>query len=486
MELNKNILIYILVCVFFFSCEKKNTSIIEEAPDGYPVITDHPKSAVYLESDVIESLTVNAVVSEGYNLSYQWYYLNNLINDEEARLPSERQISNEFNKLKNLEGSLFEALDGMTEQSFDPSSRPVGKAYLCIVTSASQDGSKTFKAVSNPAVVKINYHPLRDWYLTDRSLFSTSEVSSGFIDLEDIAYGNGYFVAIGNPRDNIYGREIPYAIIAYSDDGISWDLAEDLAFDVYANRINAIAYGNDRFVAVGAKGKIVYSTDAKTWIPVKNNISDDFRDIVYGNDIFIANFRSGLAYSGDGETWFVIKDFDTSASRISCIAYCNGRFFTGSQDGKISFSDDGKTWTTLKDNTFDSLSIITISYGNGCYLAFARIFNTLDPDDYKMGYSLDGETWAVSNPSEYFREWYWIEKIVYNEGYFIAAGSDKIAFSKDGRNWNNLGVSYGADFLKSYKIHLGRRYNAIAYGGGYFVVVSDNGIIVNCQWPMVQ
>ena len=47
--------------------------------------------------------------------------------------------------------------------------------------------------------------------------------------------------------------------MAYSTDGISWTAVEDTTFGLY--RIEGIAYGNGKFVAVGYSGEMAYSNN---------------------------------------------------------------------------------------------------------------------------------------------------------------------------------------------------------------------------------
>jgi hypothetical protein len=53
-------------------------------------------------------------------------------------------------------------------------------------------------------------------------------------------------------------------VAAYSSDGINWTIAGDKILGTTSigngEEIYSIAYGNGKFVAVGARGKIAYST----------------------------------------------------------------------------------------------------------------------------------------------------------------------------------------------------------------------------------
>jgi hypothetical protein len=460
----------LFVCVLFFSCDKNDTAKKIKAADGVPVITEQPKSANYLEDDRPKELTIKASVKGEYTLSYQWYsmqrYMENHVENEN---PTEQQISIEVNKLinNNIKDSQF-----TKEMSDKPVCRVPRRGrgkelYICIVTSTSKYDSKTFKVLSDIAVITTIGHPLTYWHEVDKN-----EIYDR--DLKNITYGNGCFVAIGS-----YNQSRRYDRIAYSNDGKTWNLVEgDTVFhDDKESIINAVAYGNGRFVAVGSKGKIAYSTDIKTWIPVESTVSKDFKDIVYGNGLFIANFVSGLLYSSNGETWFAVENFDKTW--ISCIAYGNGRFIAGDEEGRIVFSDNGKTWTTLKDDIFDSYAIRTITYGNGRFIAitYDNDYCGGEEDYYIIGYSNDGKTWDISSSIPSIDSG--IERIFYSEGYFIIVGDCVIAYSKDGNSWN-IGKSYSREWAT------GSSWNDVAYGDGYFVAVGNKGEIHYCQYPITK
>ncbi|MCL2440919.1 MAG: hypothetical protein FWD14_04195 [Treponema sp.] len=481
-------LFIILICVFCLSCGK-NASL----PKGFPIITEQPKSATYLDDDTLEQLRINVSVKEGFNLSYQWYALDNFYWENVIYKESvEKQVLSEIEKLINsdLGESLFEEIRAATNQNFNIQSNR-SAVYVCVVTSTSADGSKTFKAVSDHAVITIIRHPLRSWSTADINQFSYRVFVGDpirFMRLNDITFGNGYFVIVGD-RQRWFSNSHPvgsFGRILYSIDGKVWNIIEDNPFNIYGNTINAVAYGGGRFVAVGTNGIIAYSTDVKTWIPADNEFTGSFREIIYGNNYFITSNGRELIYSSNGESWSIIENF--SSSQIYYIAYVNNHFFACNVEGEIFISDDGKTWRviqrTVQNEIFDSHSIINISYGNGRYLAVAYKYGEFwDPDSYKMAYSNDCETWFNVTPSRYEREWSWIRKIIFNEGYFVAIGADKTAFSKDGINWNNLGESYWLASRPEDRFN----FNAITYGNGHFVAMSNYfGVIKYSQWPITK
>jgi len=219
-----------------------------------------------------------------------------------------------------------------------------GKTATCAVTVTSGGGSGGWTAVAN-------------------STFGTS-------DIKAIAYGGGKFVAGGSA-----------AKMAYSSDGVTWTAVNTgTLFDYLYNgetlkaQIRGIAYGNGRFVAGSSYGgKMATSTDGITWTAVDSKFPTDRElcAIAWGNNKFVA-VGDTAAYSSDGVTWTRMYDLYTIADTwTSAIAYGNNKFVAGSY-GNIATSTDGVTWA-LVDATaiFGSKgSIYAIAFdGNGTFVA---------------------------------------------------------------------------------------------------------------------
>jgi hypothetical protein len=186
------------------------------------------------------------------------------------------------------------------------------------------------------------------WTVLTNSPFGNSSVHK-------IVWGNNKFVAGGSSK------------IAYSSDGITWTAVTD-PFGGAGEYISTIAYGNGKFVAGSSYGKMAYSSDGITWTAVANSpfsypydFGDPYFDIIdvvsaginaiaYGNGKFIALNCSGkTAVSSDGSTWTVVSDSvfgkimpdlqyggDLYNNQISSIVYGNGKFVVGGP-GKTAY-----------------------------------------------------------------------------------------------------------------------------------------------------
>jgi photosystem II stability/assembly factor-like uncharacterized protein len=176
-----------------------------------------------------------------------------------------------------------------------------------------------------------------------------------------IAYGNGKFVVSFN------------GYIATSTNGTTWTAVPDSKFG-YDN-ISAIAFGNNRFVAVGDRGRIATSTDGTNWAAVSNSRfgTSSIYAIAFGNGKFVAVGDSGkMASSTDGTNWTAVSDSKFGYDHIFAIAYGNNKFVAVGSNGKMATSTDGTNWTAVSDSKFGTgdLSIIfTIAYGNNKFVA---------------------------------------------------------------------------------------------------------------------
>jgi len=155
-----------------------------------------------------------------------------------------------------------------------------------------------------------------------------------------IVYGNGKFVVGGASED-----------VAYSTDGVTWTKANSNIGGGFFE-IKALGYGSNMFVVAGgnvSREKMATSPDGVTWTALANSIANDFGTfghiytIAYGNNKFVAVGNYGrMAYSPDGITWTkedVTGIFGSGGNdSINAIVFVNGRFVVGGANGKMAYS----------------------------------------------------------------------------------------------------------------------------------------------------
>ena len=114
------------------------------------------------------------------------------------------------------------------------------------------------------------------WTAVKNNPFDTNNTPFGTLIIRDIIYNNDRFIVVGD-----YGQ------MAYSYDGITWTAISDSTFG--SSTIWGIAYGGYKFVAVGQDGKMAYSYDGITWTAVNESTFDiRINAIVYGDGRFVA------------------------------------------------------------------------------------------------------------------------------------------------------------------------------------------------------
>jgi hypothetical protein len=131
----------------------------------------------------------------------------------------------------------------------------------------------------------------------------TSVIVYSIGDVYGIAYGGGKFVI---------GTSI--GAIVYSTNGETWTMVPAPSY-LSGHSIKGIAYGGGKFVAGGASGEIEYSADCETWTAIESwssygpatgtttfIVTDTINAIAYANKRFVAVGTNGkMAYSNNQE-----------------------------------------------------------------------------------------------------------------------------------------------------------------------------------------
>ena len=261
-----------------------------------------------------------------------------------------------------------------------------------------------------------------------------------------IAYGNNRFVAVGLE-------------MATSTDGKAWTAVDVRRIFGTADYgfITAIAYGSNRFVAGCSEGKMATSTNGTAWaaVDVGRILTGAIGTIAYGNNRFFAVGYECMATSTNGTAWTAV---DVSrifgGSSINAIAYGNNRFVAVGDNGKMATSTNGTAWTAVSNSRFGTSSICAIAYGSNRFVASSF--------DGKMAVSTDGTTWTTVDVSRIFGGSS-IYAIAYGNNRFVAVGDNgKMATSTDGITWTAIDVSriFGSNGIC-----------AVAYGNNRFVAV---------------
>jgi hypothetical protein len=346
--------------------------------------------------------------------------------------------------------------------------------------------------------------------------------------INDMAYGEGYYVAVGQevPYNTGEHAQILNIAVASSLDG-AWSSKASLYSDYPNASATSVAYGNGMFVAGGywrdgddpwtSYALIYYADDpAGSW--TRKNLwsgtdnEDRIDGVAYGNGTWVvagesrngANYSARIAYTTDPAGSWTIKDVYTGTSKsrfkIKSIAYADGCWVVGGQyyDGSqyyarvmyaTSLTD---TWSTvdLWSSGTQYCGVTDITYADGTWAVVGHYQVDGNDRGAKIAYSstLGGEwTTVVPNATAKFS----VSKpisIAYSCGLWAIGGQKDgssnlgmVAFAQTpGGNWTSKDMfSYNSTNtyvarIKSVNgawIAMGNEYYS-NYGNGIFVTHS--------------
>jgi hypothetical protein len=219
---------------------------------------------------------------------------------------------------------------------------------------------------------------------TTSSVFGSTAVNG-------VAYGNGRWVAVGASGKT-----------STSTNGTTWSATVTVG---NTRELSSVAYGNGLFVAVGTSQSnsatpcIYKSTDGVTWTAVFNGPSTGyylFRDVTYANGVWVAvgqlTATPLLCTSPDGTNWTVKSTGITGNYQLYGVAHSyNGKWIaTSSYAQTIAIStDNGATWSSSAPSTLPSGPSSEIFYADNTWLIVVSgtyIYSSVD----------NGVTWVLA------------------------------------------------------------------------------------------
>ena len=171
-----------------------------------------------------------------------------------------------------------------------------------------------------------------------------------------VSAADGFFLTVGGINTEKNGKKIEaeFGTIYTSTDGENWTErfkggpVKDKFSHANNNMWRCLTYGNGRFVATGNPKAVLTSTDGKDWEVVKAP-SGAF-SVEFGNGIFLAPNAYSFMISKDGKNWERSKlkpDFKVwggdGAGHIRKIVFGNGVFVCVGEQ-RIGATRDGQSW----------------------------------------------------------------------------------------------------------------------------------------------
>ena len=203
---------------------------------------------------------------------------------------------------------------------------------------------------ANGMFVAVGFSPQFQYSMDGITWYSGENVGATNIGIHKVVYGVDKFVAIS--KNN--------GVIMISTDGEKW--REGYSLGSSTRNLVSLAYGNNRFILVnnteyaqGIAPRIYYSVGGYTWNDVSLEVSSvEIEALAYGDGKFIAIGYNGSTnkrcsfVSKDGLKWDMHL-VDAMHSKINDIIYGgpnhNQGYMAVSETGNIYWSTDGIDWS---------------------------------------------------------------------------------------------------------------------------------------------
>ncbi|GGP23395.1 hypothetical protein [Silvimonas iriomotensis] len=245
--------------------------------------------------------------------------------------------------------------------------------------------------------------------------------------------------------------------------GYTWTNSAPMsAANIYGQTFNLGMY-----VAVGAGGAILTSSDGATWAPQSSGTSEDLYSATYTSslaDVYVAVGANGtVVTSQDGVTWKVQTSGTLTSSTLRAVAQ-NGAFYVAVGDnGTVMTSTNAYDWTVQTSPTSSNFYGITYDSTNSTFYAVGQGGLLMS--------STNGWQWTLLN-SGTSQDLY---SIATGNSLWVAVGANgTILQSADASTWypqtsntteNLYSVVYGSQF--------------VAVGGGGIAL---NGTTTGTAW----
>lgn len=227
---------------------------------------------------------------------------------------------------------------------------------------------------------------------------------------------DGTFVVAGVP-ESILPIEPPPSVplFATSPDGVHWTAA---SFTVVGARAAFLLHDGRRFVCVDEFGRVYASADGLAWSSLGVRVPQGTRGVqavAYGNGRYVVVGQGGLASSStDALAWTTAAPLQTTgpapaALALAGVVFDGRRFVAVGAGGLVATSVDGQAWTVAPSATPQDLSAIAVAPG-GVLVAVGG-HGTAES-------SVDGVHWTVraTGPSQR------LLGVVAGNGAFVAVG----------------------------------------------------------------
>jgi hypothetical protein len=173
-----------------------------------------------------------------------------------------------------------------------------------------------------------------------------------------LVFGKGAFFAVGGDPGAV-GVARPFVL--RSTDGKTWTGPHDIPGKFIIRRV---AFGNDRFVGVGDRGRRSASPDGLNWKDASEvRAIDTLIDVAFGNGVFVGVGLHGLRMTTtDGLNW-TDRQTGEEGEHLNAVLWAKDRFVAVGA-GATFTSPDGRKW----ERHANTNAPLTVAYGKGVFI----------------------------------------------------------------------------------------------------------------------
>jgi hypothetical protein len=200
---------------------------------------------------------------------------------------------------------------------------------------------------------------------------------------------------------------------------------------------------HNQFVAVGANGTVLTSSNGIAWYLQTTGTSSDLNQVVYdsANSLYIAVGNSGtILTSSDGANWTARTSNTTNNLYGIAIWTTTTTYIVVGAVGTVVTSPNGTNWTMQVSGLTRDLKSITIALNRAVAVGTKGTIATSDVVSGQLGNTWIDRTGITTQDLHYVvYQSYTVNSVVYND--FFAVGNNAIVISSaDGLSWFTISV----------------------------------------------
>jgi hypothetical protein len=347
-----------------------------------------------------------------------------------------------------LSGTTYSIFD--LDGTYTVTSIPTANSFTCSTTLAgiSYNGTMSFVGIACGDIISyfstrnsnlwVNNLTNKTWQITAGSIVGTTGI---FTTSAPSNFPVGSSVILNLPLSGLVNETV---IVSASTD------------TTFTATLNSLG---DGYISVKAGSFYqAYSSNSvpSSWNKVTQPLVRNFRNIAFGNGVFVAVGDNLQAYSYNGRTWNVVAS--PLAGTWKAVGFGNGVFVAVGSNIQARSVDNGLSWTSVASPIATGFIILSVAYGNG-------VFVTSDSSNQYRSINY-GVSWVQATTSASSYGWY----VGFGNGNFVMVGNTYgYAYSIDnGDNWTRIIPSPDPTIPSS---------TGIAFGNGVFITASQGGVV---------